>query len=307
MVKWNLLNKLEFEEQLDNIAKEKKEMVAFIGVISFFGLLACIVMTISNAIRKKPVKPVAIGIAVCFVLFVVCLAITPPIENNQQADNKEPTESEQIITSKEEETTTSNTEESENILEESSQYVNDDSEEPSESKELVVEEESTQSEEVTDAISYDKLQSLFLAFSFKTTEDDLIKWIEDNNLEYTAKKYNGTPKTIQYKIAYEPDVALQKYAESGDCIEISFNIADGSFMYAKYFNNNTFKSALLYNYGTYYDFRENEGNNKYSGYYYHKPGDDEGGITIEYNNGNSTETGYHSTENGEDALSGVLD
>ena len=289
-------------------------MVAFIGVISFFGLLACIVMTISNAIRKKPIKPVAIGIVVCFVFFVVCLAVTPPIENNQQADNKEPTESEQIITSKEEETTTSNTEESENvfdedttIIEESSQDVNDDSEEPSESKEPVVEKESTQSEEITDAINYDKLQSLFLTFSFETTEDDLIKWIEDNNLEYTAKKYNGSPKTMHYKIAYEHDVALQKYAESGDHIEISFDIADGAFMYAEYFNNNAFKTALLYNYGTYYDFRENEGNNKYSGYYYYKPGDDEGGITIEYNNGNSTETGYHSAKNGEDALSSVLD
>ena len=289
-------------------------MVAFIGAIALFGLLACIVMTISNAIRKKTVKPAVIGIAICFVLFVVCLAITPPIENNQQTDNKEDTASEQIITSKEEETTTSNTEEDKNVLEEdttiiekASQDVNEYSEEPSESNEPVVGEESTQSEEIIDAINYDKLQSLFLTFSFETTEDDLIKWIEDNNLEYTAEKYNGSPKTMHYKIAYEHDVALQKYAESGDHIEISFNIADGVFMYAEYFNNNAFKTALLYNYGTYYDFRENEGNNKYSGYYYHKSGDDEGGITIEYNNGNSTETGYHSAENGENALSGVLD
>ena len=286
-------------------------MVAFIGAIALFGLLACIVMTISNAIRKKTVKPAVIGIAICFVLFVVCLAITPPIENNQQTDNKEDTASEQIITSKEEETTTSNTEESENILEknttiieELSKDVNDDLEE---SKESVVEEESTQSEEITDVKNYDKLQSLFLTFSFETTEDDLIKWIEDNNLEYTVKKYNGSPKTMHYKIAYEHDVALQKYAKSGDYIEISFNIDDGAFMYAEYINDNAFKMALLYNYGIYYDFRENERNNKYSGYYYHKPGDNEGGITIEYNNGNSTETGYHSSENGEEALYSALD
>lgn len=259
-------------------------MVAFIGVISFFGLIACIIMTIINAIRKKPAKPVVIGIAACFVVFVICLAVTPPVENNQQADNKGPTESEQIITSKEEETTTSNTEESENVLDE----------------------ESIQSEETTDAINYDKLQSLFFAFSFETTEDDLIKWIENNDLEYAAKQYNGTPKTIHYKIAYEHNVALQKYAESGDHIEISFSKADGSFMYAEYFNNTAFKTALLYNYGTYWDFREKERNNKYSGYYYHTPGENEGGITIEYSNGNCTETGYYNVENGEDALSSVL-
>lgn len=289
-------------------------MVAFIGVISFLGLLVCIVMTISNAIRKKPIKPVAIGIAVCFVLFVVCLAVTPPIANGQQADNKEHTESEQIIASKEEEKTMTNTKESENVLEEdtkiiheSLQDVNNDSEEPSKLKELVDEGESTQNKTTTDITNYDKLQSLFLTFSFETKEEDLIKWIEDNNLEYTAKKYNGSPKTMHYKIAYEHDVALQKHAKSGDYIEISFNIADGVFMYAEYFNNGTFKIALLYNYGTYYDFRESGGNNKYSGYYYHKSGDDEEGIVIEYNNGNKTETGYYSVKNGEDALSNVLD
>ena len=289
-------------------------MVAFIGVISFLGLLACIVVTIINAIRKKPIKSVAIGIAACFVVFVVCLAVTPPVENNQQVDNKETTESEQIITSKEEETTTSNTEESEDVLventtqiEESPQQEDNNSEGPSKSEETVVDEESSQRESIIDAINYDKLQNLFLAFSFETTEDDLLKWIDENGLEYTAKDYNSTPKKMTYKIAYEHDVSLQKYAESGDYIEISFNKVDGTFMYAEYFNNNAFKTALLYNYGTYWEFRENEGNNKYSGYYYHKPGDDEGGITIEYNNGNSTETGYHNVENGEDALSGVLD
>ena len=289
-------------------------MVAVIGLLSLFGFFVCIVMAIVNAIRKKPVKPVAIGIAACFVVFVICLAVTPPVENNQQVDNKEITESGHIIKLKEEETTTSNTEESEDVLvenstqiEESSQQENNNSEEPSESEETVVDEKSSQSEEITEAINYDKLQSLFLAFSFVTTEDDLIKWIDENGLEYTAKDYNSTPKEMTYKIAYKHDVALQKYAESGDYIKISFSKEDGSFMYAEYFNDNAFKTAFLYNYGTYWDFREDEGNNKYSGYYYYKHGEDEGGITIKYNNGNSTETGYHNVNNGEDAFSGILD
>ena len=133
---------------------------------------------------------------------------------------------------------------------------------------------------------------MFLSFSFETTEDDLTKWIEDNDLKYTSKEYNGTPKKKSYKIAYEDDVALMRHAESGDHVEISFCKEDGSFIYAEYFNYTTFKTALLYNYGTYWDYRETEGKNKYSGYYYHKPGDNEGGITIEYNNGNiSSKTG----------------
>ena len=262
-------------------------MVAFIGVISFFSLIVCIIMTIINAIRKKPIKPLAVGIVAFFVIFVICLAIISPVETIQQTDNIESTESEQIITPNEE--------------------GNDNSKEYSESGERVVEEESTQSEEISDAINYDKLQSLFLSFSFETTEDDLIKWIEDNGLKYTAKQYNGTHNTMHYKIAYEHDVALQRHAESGDYVELSFRKDDGAFMYAEYFNNTTFKTALLYNYGTFWDFREKEGNNKYSGYYCHTSGENKGGITIEYSNGNSTETGYYSVENGENALSIVLD
>lgn len=104
-------------------------MVAFIGLLSLFGFFACIVMAIVNAIRKKPVKPVAIGMIACFVVFVVCLIVTPSVENTQQADNTETTESVQNFTPKEE-TTPSNTEG------------------PSETEEAVANEENSQSEEV---------------------------------------------------------------------------------------------------------------------------------------------------------------
>ena len=39
----------------------------------------------------------------------------------------------------------------------------------------------------------------------------------------------------------------------------------------------------------------------YSGYYYYKPGDTKGGITMKYSNGNTKETGYHSVDSAEDA------
>lgn len=85
-------------------------MVAFIGLLSLFGFFAGIVMTIIYAIRKKPVKRIAIGILACFVIFVVCLIATPSVENTQQADNIETAESVQTVTQKEE-ATSSKTEE----------------------------------------------------------------------------------------------------------------------------------------------------------------------------------------------------
>ena len=51
---------------------------------------------------------------------------------------------------------------------------------------------------------------------------------------------------------------------------------------------------------------EKEPNNSYSGYYYHTPGESKSGITMKYSNGNSTETGYHDVNSGEDALANIL-
>jgi len=63
--------------------------------------------------------------------------------------------------------------------------------------------------------------------------------------------------------------------------------------------------ALLYNYGTFWDFRESKPNNTYSGYYYSKPGKYDG-VIIEYANGLSTQTSYHECSNAEEALLNVV-
>ena len=57
---------------------------------------------------------------------------------------------------------------------------------------------------------------------------------------------------------------------------------------------------------THWDFSEDEPGNVYSGYYYYKPGDTKGGITMKYSNGNTKETGYHSVDSAEDALGDIL-
>ena len=71
-------------------------------------------------------------------------------------------------------------------------------------------------------------------------------------------------------------------------------------------DKDTTEDALYYNYGTYWDFSEDEPGNVYSGYYYYKPGDTKGGITMKYSNGNTKDTGYHSVDSAEDALIHIL-
>ena len=153
---------------------------------------------------------------------------------------------------------------------------------------------------------YDNLQTMFLSIDKDTTEDDLLKLIEEYDVAYTAEDYNGTPKERCYNIAFEEGAALQRYADSGDTLEVSFDQNDGTVLYTEYFNDEAFMDALYYNYGTHWDFSEDEPGNVYTGYYYHKPGDTKGGITMKYSNGNTKETGYHSVDSAEDALGDIL-
>lgn len=156
------------------------------------------------------------------------------------------------------------------------------------------------------SVEYDALQQVFLTLNNDTTIENLNSLIADNDLEYTSQDYNGTPKTTNVKLAYSHDTALQKYAEAGDYVEVVFDKQVGTFLYAEYFNQNAFKTAIYYNYGTYWDFREKEANNSYTGYYYHSPGDNRGGIVIEYSNGNKTETGYHKCSDGKEAIENAI-
>lgn len=153
---------------------------------------------------------------------------------------------------------------------------------------------------------YDDLQKMFLEIDKDITEDELLKLIEEHGVAYTAEDYNGTPKERCYNIAFEEGAALQRYADPGDTLEVSFDKNDGTILYAEYFNNEAFMETVYYNYGTYWDFGEDEPGNVYSRYYYHKPGDTKGGITMKYSNGNTKETGYHSVDSAEDALGDIL-
>lgn len=64
-------------------------MYVVIGLLGLFGFVVCLIIFIIAAIRKKPKKPGVIGMVVCFALFVVGLAITPP-RPESPTDKKEP-------------------------------------------------------------------------------------------------------------------------------------------------------------------------------------------------------------------------
>lgn len=253
-------------------------MLDFFTVISFWGFVVCFIIFIVKAIRRKPLKPVGIAIAVCVVVFGICVIVSPSPEPREKHQTEQLQQTEQ-------------TRQSDTTVETQTQpSAESETEEPT--SEIEVE--------------YDDLQKVFLAITIKTTEDDVKSMIKEYGLEFSAEDYNGTPKKTCYKIAFDENVTPQKYADSGDYIEVSFSKEDGSLLVAEYFNENSFMDAILYNYGVYWDFREESPNNDYTGYYYYKPGNTEGGITMKYNNGNSTETGYHSVSSAKEALANIL-
>lgn len=161
---------------------------------------------------------------------------------------------------------------------------------------------STSADNSTAPREYDALQTIFLNLTTTTTEDELIQIIQDNGVVYTEESYNGDPGSTAYKIAYTEGAAQQSHADSGDYLQVDFNADDGSFMYAEYGQKDSFRIALFYNYGIYWDFRETAPG-VYSGYYYYTAGDtSKTGITIKYSNGNEVKTAYHKVDSAEEAL-----
>lgn len=175
------------------------------------------------------------------------------------------------------------------------------------SKEVTTKKEEQTSSETE--IEYDALQTMYLGLTNSTTIEDLDTAIAQNGLCFTKQEYNGASnegKSLVYKIAYSDNVAVQKYADDGDCLEVSFSIKDNyAFKYAVY--EKDFKEVLLYNYGTWYDFREKEPNNQYSGYYYIDLSSyDKKGIVIKYSNGNSVKTNYYKYESAKAVVDKLL-
>lgn len=154
---------------------------------------------------------------------------------------------------------------------------------------------------------YDSLQTVFLSITPDTTVEELDALIADNGLCYTCKEYNksGGGKSISYKIAYTDGAAKQSHADSGDYLKVSFDKENGRLMTAQYVKSGTVGSALLYCYGTWYDFRDSNAED-YSGYYLIDSLSKEAGITVKYDNGREVETHYFPYASAEELIQYII-
>lgn len=156
-------------------------------------------------------------------------------------------------------------------------------------------------------IDFDILQNGFISISKDTTIGDILSFIEDNSLFYSENEVT-IDKTVYFIIAYEEGVTVPRYADSGDYIEISFDRANGdTIQYAHYVNSDIYDcSALYYNSGTWYDFRDQNAED-YSGYYNVKGSNfDADGIVVKYDNGNEVQTNYYPCNSPEEAIENIL-
>ncbi len=164
----------------------------------------------------------------------------------------------------------------------------------------IVEEKKTAEDSV---VVFDKLQSLFASLNFDTKAEDVENYATANNLNYTKQKYNGD--ITKYRVAFTPSIAEQRYGTNGDNVEITFN-HNGTFLYADYYLISTSRTAVLYNYGTYWDFNEKTPYNYYSGYYYEPLENKNDGIIILYQNGYSKRTNFYLASDANNALLNVI-
>lgn len=115
-----------------------------------------------------------------------------------------------------------------------------------------------------DKISYDKLETLYLDINSDMTYDEVLSKVQESGLPFSETKFNGS-KAI--KVAFEEGVTPQKYADSGDYVDISFYDEDrnGNYIFGtiEYFNNNKFVTVFEYRDGVYWDFSKG----KDRGYY----------------------------------------
>lgn len=167
--------------------------------------------------------------------------------------------------------------------------VSSSNDEPSNNISSNMEDKSVIASDLTTPIEYDKLQELFLYIDETISKEDIVNMVESAGLFYTEEHYNNG-KTV-LRIAYTEGASLQRYADSGDHLEVAFDdLNDYDLEYMTY-DNSSSSTALYYRYGTWYEFNFNRDNLTYSGCYVFDPFSD-GGITIKYENGNESSTRY---------------
>ena len=183
---------------------------------------------------------------------------------------------------------------------------------PKESDPEVPEVEEEKEDSVEEIIyEYDVLQKLFMEITVDTTPQELETLIAENNLFYTIGEYNQSGlngAAHQYVIAYTEGASQQKYADSGDYLEVSFDNGNGDKLkFAHYVKADSLGyTAFFYNYGVWWKFDVTNAED-YSGYYIIDSFGDNKGIVLKYTNGNERETNYYKYNSAEEVINKILE
>lgn len=116
-------------------------------------------------------------------------------------------------------------------------------------------------------IPNDGLQKLFMELKFETTMSDVEKLAKKYNMKISKAEYNGS---LNYKIGATEEAASFARGSNGDYIEFVFDSRnDFAFMFAQYHKRDKYSSAILFQYGSYFDLRSNKIDEGKKGYYYY--------------------------------------
>lgn len=258
----------------------------FIATLALFVFLFCLVWFFVRLIKRKPKKQPALGMLVCFILIAVGLASTPSSSDDKGdgADVGEFQKGHDV----------------EDIEKDDAPVLD-----AALKTEPSIEPAPASPEP---AYEFDSLQKVFISITESTSIKDIENAIAENQLSYSVVENNksGGGKSTEYVLAYTDGSAAQKYADEGDYLEITFDKSPNvCIMYAQYVNCAGY-TGFFYNYGIWFDFRE-EVSGPYSGYYVIDAFAKEDGLTIEYSNGNKTTTNYFPNPSAEDVIKAVID
>lgn len=98
----------------------------------------------------------------------------------------------------------------------------------------------------------DKLQTLYLMINSEMSYDSIIDLVKLSTLPY-SEVINAKRKSVT--VAFEKEVTPERYAKSGDHLEVTFEIDEGTelFRYMTYHNSDKFYSLIELLRGSYYE------------------------------------------------------
>lgn len=210
-------------------------VLSFFSFLSIFGLVAGIIDLLKKDGRKKGLSIATVCISVIMLLASIGIA----------SGNSDESEKNNFV--------------AETVAEDVNQDISLDDN-------MVV--DSTEVPEVVEDVEANSIESVFLALTPETTEEQFISLIEQSGLVWHSKEYSGS-KSIHYRAAYEESTATFWRADSQECIEASFSkgdreLEDGTFAYAELnMSGLTSTDGFIYHHGVYWTIQ----NSLDAGYY----------------------------------------